>query len=161
MNGTSNESDQGREESIMTTLPKIEAEYVMVPVEPTEEMVEAATLSDKRNGSAGKVRQVYRAMLSAVPPIQPEEGWRPIETAPVDQRIFLWCSDLLGEPEWDERAQRKVRQPIGLKFGMVRRYGDLPPEPKGEGMNGDWTFTHWMPLPVPPILSPTRPDHGG
>lgn len=67
-------------------------------------------------------------------------AWQPIETAPINERVFLWCPDLF--------SAGKV---VGIVFGALWSYHDLPPNPKGEGMNGDWKFTHWMPLPEPPL----------
>ena len=61
--------------------------------------------------------------------------WQPIETAPKDERILLWCAD----------HNMRTKEPIGVCMG--RNWGDYP---MGEGMSGDWTFTHWMPLPEPP-----------
>lgn len=67
------------------------------------------------------------------------DDWRPIETAPKDvERCLLWCSDLITEWRKDKAAK-------GAVFGRVCDgyvYAD--------GMNGDWSFSHWMPLPEPP-----------
>lgn len=78
------------------------------------------------------------------------ERWRPIDKdTPPDTRMFLWCADLYGEEVWDEKVARKVRRPKGTVFGYVYiSHGGAVA--KGDGMNGDWTFTHWMPLPEGP-----------
>lgn len=72
------------------------------------------------------------------------EGWRGIESVPVDQRVQLWCSDL----SHDLRSHRPAAK--GLVFGYAYLSHEGKPVPKGEGMNGDWTFIHWRPLPEPP-----------
>ena len=66
--------------------------------------------------------------------------WRPIESAPRDvERCILWCADLYrGEPEGPKMGR--------IKDGTVY----------GEGMSGDWTFSHWLPLPEAPEASDGR-----
>jgi hypothetical protein len=76
----------------------------------------------------------------------PTEAWRPIETAPPETRIMLWC------PE----RQRKGEPPCFV-FGNVVQFSDGQRRVYGDGMNGDWLFTHWMPLPAPPGAAPTAP----
>jgi hypothetical protein len=71
--------------------------------------------------------------------------WQPIETAPTEVRLLLWCADELSDPD-----NRMVKRPKGIVFGIVTTYPGLPNEPRGEGLSGQWTFTHWMPLPEPP-----------
>lgn len=62
--------------------------------------------------------------------------WQPIETAPRDgSRILLWVADGGDDHQG------------GICFG--RRY-EKSGRVQGEGMTGDWQFTHWMPLPPPP-----------
>lgn len=68
-----------------------------------------------------------------------QKAWQSIETAPKDGHFLLWCSDLRAE--WPDR----VKKPVGVVMGHSFD-GYL----SGAGMNGDWTFTHWMPLPSPP-----------
>jgi hypothetical protein len=65
--------------------------------------------------------------------------WQPIETAPVEERIILWCEDNRG------RANASA-----VVFGRVVDLWDGNRKAYGEGMTGDWLFTHWMPLPEPP-----------
>ena len=60
--------------------------------------------------------------------------WQPIETAPLKQRIILWCSD----------AEDHIR------FGNVSEYSGHR-QVQADGLFGDWTFTAWQPLPVPPV----------
>ena len=60
--------------------------------------------------------------------------WRPIETAPHDERILLWAVD--GGDDWKG----------GIVFGRKYASGNV----RGEGMNGEWAFSHWMPLPSRP-----------
>jgi hypothetical protein len=65
--------------------------------------------------------------------------WEPIETAPLETRIMLWCPD----------RQRKNEEPVFV-FGSIVQFSDGRRKVYGDGMNGDWEFTHWMPLPSPP-----------
>jgi hypothetical protein len=69
--------------------------------------------------------------------------WQPIENAPLETRVLLWCEDNRNQP----RANPIV-------FGRVVDFGGGDRKTYGEGMNGDWLFTHWMSLPEPP--SPDR-----
>ena len=71
-------------------------------------------------------------------------AWQHIEAAPCGVRLLLWCSDI----GFDFRSQRAPR---GVVFGRVEQYADGR-KAYGEGMNGDWKFTHWMPLPSPPKM---------
>lgn len=61
--------------------------------------------------------------------------WQPIETAPETlERCLLYCDD-----------------PIALRnYGGVVLGRFMFGTPYGNGMNGDWHFSHWMPLPDPP-----------
>lgn len=69
--------------------------------------------------------------------------WQPIETAPENcSRMLLWCADL------------NLSEPIGCRFGRTVD-GDI----YGDGMNGDWLFSHWMPIPGPP--EPVCDECGG
>ncbi len=75
--------------------------------------------------------------------------WKPIESAPRDGRWFLGAVksryDVLGESEW--------------WMGTVRF--DLPDDTGPELMRPDGYevtevyLTHWMPLPEPPIDTPS------
>lgn len=68
-----------------------------------------------------------------------ETGWQPIETAPKDvDRCLLWCSDYAS-------FKRNATGDEPVKLGRV-----VGGRPYGEGMNGEWSFSHWMPLPEPP-----------
>jgi hypothetical protein len=62
--------------------------------------------------------------------------WEPIETAPKElKHCLLFCPEKVN-PKWDDN---------GIVMGRFM-FGT----PYGNGMNGDWKFTHWMPLPEPP-----------
>lgn len=70
------------------------------------------------------------------------DAWRPIdENTPTNTKIFLWC------------PERIRGAPVGAVFGRVVKHRDLPVQAYGEGMNGDWTFTYWRPLPAPPTAA--------
>lgn len=65
--------------------------------------------------------------------------WQPINSAPLETRVILWCEDNRFRVNASPIVFGRV---VDLSGGECRAYGD--------GMNGDWTFTHWMPLPSPP-----------
>ena len=65
--------------------------------------------------------------------------WKPISEAtdPMDE-CLLWCTDSgAGKPI------------VGAVFGRIYVYDDAV-VPRGNGMGGDWTFTHFMPVPEGP-----------
>ena len=66
------------------------------------------------------------------------DEWQPIETAPFEERVFVWCADI------------RHGKPLGIVFGRVVDFTNGERRVYGDGMNGDWTFTHWMPLPDGP-----------
>jgi hypothetical protein len=66
--------------------------------------------------------------------------WQPIETAPKELlRCLLFCPEKVS----------KAKEDNGIVMGRFA-YG----EPYGDGMNGPWVFTRWMPLPEPPSGDP-------
>lgn len=73
--------------------------------------------------------------------------WRPIETAPTDQRLILFYT-----PAWLEYAigQWEPDEPGGsagwVRFDAGSGEHSISHESHGE-------FTHWMPLPAPPAFS--------
>lgn len=65
-----------------------------------------------------------------------DDGWIRIEMAPNSvERCFLWCVDMFYEDESEDPAPR------GTVFGRINN-GIA----RGEGMSGNWTFTHYRPL---------------
>lgn len=65
--------------------------------------------------------------------------WQPITTVPPDcERLILWC----GEAGPRGKGVVVFGRTYGVSGGRT--------EVRGEGMLGDWRFTHWMPLPEPP-----------
>ena len=76
--------------------------------------------------------------------------WSPIETAPKDQFIFLYC------PEDDSRWLAKWQ---GLRWYGVDDEG-LAREGYSAGdpdIVTGWAITHWMPLPPPPDPREAKP----
>ncbi len=65
--------------------------------------------------------------------------WQPIESAPCEERIMLWCEDNRSRPDANP-----------VVFGRVVDFSDGERRAYGDGYNGNWNFTHWMPLPAPP-----------
>ncbi|QIX20227.1 DUF551 domain-containing protein [Agrobacterium pusense] len=58
--------------------------------------------------------------------------WQPIESAPMDERILVWCAYL------EDTVFAEIRRPDGVVTGYDDSHYviDRP--------------THWMPLPEPP-----------
>ena len=72
----------------------------------------------------------------------PPGRWYPIETAPLEERVMLWCEDNRNRPSANS-----------IVFGRVVDFTNGERVAYGDGMNGPWTFTYWSPLP-PPAPSP-------
>lgn len=131
--------------------------FKLVPVEPTEAMVQAGAraLTDAASPGSrfypvGHARTAYAAMLSAAPapPASEPEGWRDIESAPKDgTRVLLWSSTS-GGVWWGYWAVHGANwQPTdtgedGWTSGAVNYSAELVVyiDP-----------THWRPLPAPPL----------
>lgn len=64
--------------------------------------------------------------------------WQPIETAPG------------GGPDRRGPTILVYGQMTGVQFGNAYRYSDNEMSVSVTGFHGDWTVTHWMPLPEPP-----------
>jgi len=97
--------------------------------------------SDKHLGNA--LHQLHQRILTELQHrrFQDAGGWRPIETAPLMQMVWLWA------PSWRHAfpGQRNG------DFGAV--YVDTC-ETEARGWQ---TFaTHWQPLPVSPTMEPTN-----
>jgi hypothetical protein len=127
--------------------------WVLVPREPTDEMIEAASEEISSRVSFGcKIygTDVWESMLAAAPPLPQQavpEGWRPIESCPAQPtdetwRIIAYCPN----------ARRKVQE-----LSRYQEYEDgpwhwsTPPGVSGRGYLVLWdAISHWMPLPPPP-----------
>ena len=62
--------------------------------------------------------------------------WMPIETAPQDQKILVYC------------AEENEYYVAFLENGIFYRHGGEQFDP--DSLANDETPTHWMPLPAPP-----------
>ncbi len=73
--------------------------FVLVPAEPTREMLDAGGDADCTPDKL--LRAIYQAMLAAAPQQPAVQGgaWRPIETAPKDGTTVLTFRLLHGEPQ--------------------------------------------------------------
>lgn len=66
-------------------------------------------------------------------------NWQPIESAPVIQG---WLD---GPPRCLVYSKE-----FGIQMGRAWRYPNGDARGQGDGFNGEWNVTHWMPLPEPP-----------
>jgi hypothetical protein len=110
--------------------------WVLVPVEPTDEMM-AAPRADRAGFSPGVAREVYVSMLAVAP-----SGWQPIETAPKDRDVLLYCKARGAvRGRWEDCYFARNPRPYWTNdrealFGVTGTRNDQP--------------THWMPLPPAP-----------
>ncbi len=83
--------------------------------------------------------------------------WQPIETAPVNGPDFVaWVIDKVDEYDENDRLIARGR-PVGR--AVIAQCVSFAGE-RGEVVQVPWTFvngreyTHWMPLPTPPQVTP-------
>ena len=77
-------------------------------------------------------------LLKAADRLEQREGWRGIESIPVNTRVLVW----VNEPS---------NRMVGVYFGSAYGLSDGTKVAKPEGCNGSgWNITHWMPLPPAP-----------
>lgn len=130
------------------SLPSQGGEWVMVPREPTNEMLAAGSM---RTG------EQYRAMLSASPSPYGVEGWQDIATA-TEQTSAPWDGVpvlVVTNHNWGGDSNRVHRarwtdeiHGTGI-FGWVVddcKHGPYP-------LRGYTLVRHWQPLPAPPPLT--------
>lgn len=123
------------DQQAITTTP---SGWKLAPVEPTQEMVDAAlSKQDIYTGRGSLARIGYQAMLSAAPQAPVHGSWQPIETAPKDGTEILIC---------DARTATIL---------VAAWNGDDPNTPTHKWECLDVAYhedlpTHWMPLPAAP-----------
>ncbi|EJU6096637.1 DUF551 domain-containing protein [Salmonella enterica] len=139
--------------------PVIPDGYALVPVEPTDEMIEAAmncedVLFNSDESFCVQFGNIYEAMLAAAP--KPQNAPQNIpENIPAGKSTltpdgWISCSERMPEDEQEVIVQNKLGyryvsyfdEHSGLFFDM----------PGGNQINciEHILVTHWMPLPVPP-----------
>lgn len=107
-----------------------------------KELVYACNQSDGHPDIAGT--DLLRAMVAAYNVMltwaeQEASGWQPIETAPADADVLLFC------------PRRHETNPARIELRQARNT-------RG-GSHHAWA-THWMPLPTPPGAAPAPPRGG-
>lgn len=87
-----------------------------------------------------------RALPSTALAARPEEGWKPIETAPKDGREII-----LFFPTYNENqiAVYRYNEDGELAWEGIGGWSDV---------EGEYAPTHWMPLPPAPSKPPTAGD---
>ena len=107
------------------------SEWKLVPVEPTEEMVEAG-FDAVPGAHEGFIRARWRCMLAAAP--QPPSQWpapRPMSEAPKDRPVLAWwpeSKEWAGVRWWDVHA---------VWLHSLSKCEEQQP-------------THWLPMPPDP-----------
>lgn len=129
--------------------------YALVPVEPTDEMIEAAmncedVLFNSDESFCVQFGNIYEAMLAAAPKPQNIPGNIPAGKSTLTPDGWISCSERMPEDEQEVIVQNKLGyryvsyfdEHSGLFFDM----------PGGNQMNciEHILVTHWMPLPAPP-----------
>ena len=79
--------------------------------------------------------------------------WRPIETAPKTGDHFLaYCIDTVDEHDEDDRliAKGKKERSIVVAY-QIEWLGGIVQYPWNGGVPTNRRYTHWMPLPAPPV----------
>lgn len=105
---------------------------VLIPKEPTSEMLK---IWKTMYGYSRYTK--YKAMLGLIPPIEPENPWRPIETALKDPEELIWCFSPHSCGGYQYPAYRcPERGEQGFYICSLDQVESKP--------------THWMPLPEPP-----------
>ena len=77
-------------------------------------------------------------LLNTIRDLRARVEWRTIESAQTTmERVLLWCANYHPEGR--------------IVLGRIIKDGDGT-WVYGDGMNGDWSFTHWQPLPPVPEM---------
>ncbi len=97
------------------------------------------------------------ALIASARIKEANSGWRPIETAPRDGRLFLcWVSAVrYGETDEGQQCQQDVSQVDFCNWRTQAYHPDCGWFDPCCGQIGDQQgVTHWMPLPAPPTTEP-------
>ncbi|EJY1761636.1 DUF551 domain-containing protein [Klebsiella oxytoca] len=116
---------------------QVPAGYVLVPVEPTQEMIWAAKSVLKHTVGWDSFVELYKAMIAAAP--LASDGW-----IPVSERMPPSRHEVLVGRWWGERPRWCCKWAT---------YIPGHPDAQSSGWlipGASWTPTHWMPLPAAP-----------
>ena len=128
-----------------------DGEWVLVPREPTDEMIEAmcrttACFPGSDLSTDEMDARMWSSMIAAAPPAPAvDHGWRPIESAPRDGTA-IWCGAWSKAGYWIQREMKGLPEDaLGDRGNMLPGFESRP--------------THWQPLPHPPPaqLPPAEP----
>jgi hypothetical protein len=119
----------------------------MTPMKTTETMTreEAIAVLTRLRAEHGPIRSAATdALTLALSALSEQEGWRPIESAPKDERgcILVWLAD----EGFATLACWRRRIGNGLHGWLLPTFGIWQDDENGP-MH---TMTHWTPLPAPP-----------
>lgn len=127
--------------------------YVLAPLDPTIEMIDAG--DDRQFGNGPDiVRHIYQKMLAALI----SADWLDIATAPKDGTwVDLWRPPVHGGVFWQSRVTAMWSDEDGAWVWPDSAYDAMtfPSAAAALIENGDFyadagSFTHWKPLPTPP-----------
>lgn len=111
--------------------------HVVVPVEPTPEMIDAAMVASVPAFRRDQAFAIwYKAMLSAAPPVQMEAvAWRPMETAPKNCTMVRLLINYSDEHDGDNPLEDSAEPTATIGFCNDDNVLD------GEGAG--WQFAGW------------------
>lgn len=84
-------------------------------------------------------------------------GWMPIETAPKDGTHFnAWCVDTVDEYDEDTLIAKGVQEAYVCVAYQIKWLAGIVQFPWTGGLVQNRKFTHWQPLPKPPLTKEGR-----
>ena len=116
-----------------------------------------ASFARQLESELAAVTEERDALIASARIKEANSGWRPIETAPRDGRLFLcWVSAVrYGETDEGQQCQQDVSQVDFCNWRTQPYHPDCGWFDPCCGQIGDQQgVTHWMPLPAPPTTEP-------
>lgn len=103
--------------------------------------------------NAQRIVELSRPSAALVPArVEAVDGWQPIETAPIGQRIDLWLWSVDGEGNATDGFRfPEVELADGVPYPFKYWMDDTEPDLYWPDQNGQFV-SHWRPCPAPPTL---------